>query len=598
MRADDSVHGETRGSVELAAPVLAGHGFVDEGPEDQAEGAIVLADQTPIVESARPGPAVVEPVERFRGEHQGAFRRCQLGGELVVGGVVLGVDPAVGAAGEEHGAALRVERLDALGNHGVAASLVAVRPQDHGWVVDVSGHQLKGLLEAELGVVCVVPAGQLVDDVETEAIAGLEEVRIRRVMSGAHGVEVHRPDEPHVALADRRCGGPARAGPERVSADALELHPSAVDEEAGPGAELDRPKSEALLDPVEGPVAGPEGGAEGVQVRRLGAPRTRARKMPPKSRRALLGREGSRDGRAEGSAVGIEHLECEAPARTSGADLDACAQLSVRAGVDPQTLDGLARACLEVDGAVDTAECPIVGVALGAIDRRVGRMLANRDLEPVLRAEQDQVGHVAGETVETASMDGPRGATVDPNLGVRHRSFEDQQDASVMPRFRNHEAVPVGGRLHAHAVVLAVVEAPEAGHFPVARHRNGPSGSAPGAAHALEVPGDRFSGVSAGEIEAFRGRSRGGGERGLLHARRRGEDQRDHRAQQEVRHGEGRGVEADFSSRKTLSKGRPGGAVDTPPSQTYTPIPPSSQRFRGTRPVSNGGYRRRPDSKL
>ena len=156
--------------------------------------------------------------------------------------------------------------------------------------------------------------------------------------------------------------------------------------------------------------------------------------------RVRAGGDRGGEGRADGLAVRrLDLRRHDARART-------CFRVHVHAEgavvprVDRHALDGLRREGLEVHGAVDAAEDPEVGVALGAVDRGVRRLLADEHLELLARAEAQQGRDVVAELVEGALVLRPHGPAVDPGLGVGHRALEDEVDALAAPRARGRRS--------------------------------------------------------------------------------------------------------------------------------------------------------------
>ena len=253
VRADDAVRAVVPVGVERAVPVGAHDPLVGQVPEERPDREGVLEHAAPEVREPRAVAAVVEAVQHLRGHDE--LRPVQvLPGAAVVGAVVRRVDLAgLVLPRVDDRALLRVVGGVVVHEVVVEAALVAVVPEDHRGVVDVAHDELAHERVADLRVVAVLPAGQLVEDVEALLVAHLQEAPVGRVVGHAHGVHVHVLDELHVHLAHGAAGGAAGVGPEAVAVDALEPHLDAVDVEAVPGAQLDGAEAEALGGRVDRP---------------------------------------------------------------------------------------------------------------------------------------------------------------------------------------------------------------------------------------------------------------------------------------------------------------------------------------------------------
>ncbi len=63
-------------------------------------------------------------------------------------------------------------------------------------------HHLLDQLVTDIGVVVRLPAGELVEHVQAELVAGIEEVAVRRIVAGTDCVAVHLLDEVDVVSGD------------------------------------------------------------------------------------------------------------------------------------------------------------------------------------------------------------------------------------------------------------------------------------------------------------------------------------------------------------------------------------------------------------
>ena len=221
--------------------------------------------------------AVVETVQKLGGHED--FLLSHILCRLAPRAVVLRLETvAVGPGVEDH-ALLRVKLLEDRLQFVVEAALVAVAPEDDAGMVDVAGDHLLDELRAGDGLVCPVPARQLALHVETQRVAGIEELRVGGVVAEAHGVHVHRLDELHVldVLCLRQCAATLRA--EGVAVHTLHDDLLPVDEDTVAQvafkavAVLDGAEAEALSLRVEGLALRVfKGEYGGVEIGLLGVP--------------------------------------------------------------------------------------------------------------------------------------------------------------------------------------------------------------------------------------------------------------------------------------------------------------------------------------
>ena len=80
--------------------------------------------------------------------------------------------------GIEHRTFLQVELMEDGVEFHVESSLVSVRPEDDRRVVVVSFHHALYECRTCDGVVCPVPSGLLVDDIQSQRIADVEKLRV------------------------------------------------------------------------------------------------------------------------------------------------------------------------------------------------------------------------------------------------------------------------------------------------------------------------------------------------------------------------------------------------------------------------------------
>ena len=158
--------------------------------------------------------------------------------------------------------------------------------------------------------------------------------------------------------------------------------------------------------------------------------------------------------------------------------------------IDGDPVDVRPRQGLQVNRSVDAAENPIVGLSLGPVDVLVGRFLGDIGLQHVVSPIIQQGGHVIPEPVEPALVHGSGAPAVDADLGVRHRSLEDEIDGLVLPSRRDAEVVTVQPVLRRMRTVVPVVVGAESLQFPLGRDLDGRPPVPVHSARAEKLPGD------------------------------------------------------------------------------------------------------------
>ena len=300
VRVEDAVHAEV--AVVLPLPVVAAvgvaavrveHGVVDHLPHAAAHQGVEGVDLPPVVLDATRAHAhgvrvlaeEVRPVvEAPRGRAALAHAPHALDGGVHLAPHVVGAAQRVDGTLVVHGQARA--RPDEL-VHGVgvaaAARLVAQAPHDHARVQLVALHEALGAVEVAplpAGVVgeAVLPRGELahqgpvglevglVDHVDAQLVAELQEVRVRRVVRGPDGIYVVVLAEKDVALGRLRRHGVARRGARVVVVDAVQLDRPTVHEKA-PAVHARLAKAHALAHALRGRLQD-----EVVEVRGLRRP--------------------------------------------------------------------------------------------------------------------------------------------------------------------------------------------------------------------------------------------------------------------------------------------------------------------------------------
>ena len=123
--------------------------------------------------------------------------------------------------GVEHHALLRVELAKDGFQFVVEAALIAVAPEDDAGMVDIARHHLLHNLTSDDSVVCPVPARLFALHVETQRVAGIQELRVCRVVAQSHSIHVHALDQQHILDILLLRQGATRFRTERVAVGAL-----------------------------------------------------------------------------------------------------------------------------------------------------------------------------------------------------------------------------------------------------------------------------------------------------------------------------------------------------------------------------------------
>ena len=221
--------------------------------------------------------AVVETMQELGGHEDFllAHELCRFAPRTVM----LRFEAVTIGPGIEHHALLRVElgkdRLQLV----VETALVAVAPKDDRGMIDVAGNHFFDDLRTDDGLMGPVPARLFALYIEAQRVAGIQELWVGRIVREAHGVHVHRLDEPDILYILGLRQRAARLRAEGMAVDALHDYLLPVDEDTILGvagiamAILNGAETEALTLYVEGlalAVFQREDGS--IEVRRLGSP--------------------------------------------------------------------------------------------------------------------------------------------------------------------------------------------------------------------------------------------------------------------------------------------------------------------------------------
>ncbi|KJL45544.1 hypothetical protein RS81_00163 [Microbacterium terrae] len=311
----------------------------------------------------------------------------------------------------------RRHRLEVL----AVVRLVAERPHDHARVVLVTVHGAAhavevGALPARVGARVAAPAGvlesmalevALVDDPEAEFVEQIEHLGMRRIVRGAHRVDVVPLHEKELVSHDARIEDATVLGVMLVTVDAPQHDRSAVDQQHGV-AGLDAAEADAHRGGL-----GRGDHARLVQTRRLGGPRLDDAHADAGTRRRVDGELVDHDARrraAVGRDGGIEHS-----LRGGG----------VVVGHEEHVVDPAGRAAEEGDAAEDAGQPPHVLVL------EIGGIAELRHAHREAVGPGDERARHIELVGEAAAACGAEQGVVQPDLGRRLDAVEAEDAASV-----------------------------------------------------------------------------------------------------------------------------------------------------------------------
>ena len=363
----------------------------------------------------------------------------------------------------------------------IEAALVAVAPEQDGWVIHVARDHGSHQLCAYGGVVGVLPAAQLVQHVQAQLVASLQEVLIRRVVRHAHGVHVHVLHQVHVSAADGLAQRAAGVRPEGVAVATLKQDPRSVHVETVAWAHLDGAEAEALVHAVQDTAFFFQHHRHPVQVRRLSRPVPLA---PDRGLQTYGGRAG-RHGRAE---VRSQPFDASHHTVSFAGEMHIHAEAAVHPCVDGGALNVVGRHGLQVHRPENATEVPVIAAPLRAVDAGVHRRFGDRDFEQVGAAVPQLGADVVGEAVESATMARSNGLPVEPCLGVGHGALKDQAHHAAAPVRWNSECGPVFALFRVR--IGGVTVRAKALQLPARGHRDVGQDATEAARGAEEGPGD------------------------------------------------------------------------------------------------------------
>ena len=196
VRTYDAVGSEVAHAVYNTILVSTHNALVHEIPEEASGTTRIRHHQFPIVFQPGAVSAIVEAVQELCWHED--FLLAHKLSRLAPRTVVLRLEAVAVGPGIEHYALLRVILRKHLFQLVVEAALIAVAPEDYRWVIHVSCHHLLHYLRADNRFMCPMPSWLFTLHIESERVAGVEELRVCGVMRQAHSIHVHRLDKLHV----------------------------------------------------------------------------------------------------------------------------------------------------------------------------------------------------------------------------------------------------------------------------------------------------------------------------------------------------------------------------------------------------------------
>ena len=291
--------------------------------------------------------------------------------------------------GIEHDALLGVElrkhRLQLI----VETALVAVAPEDNRGVVHVARHHLFHNLRAHNRLVRPMPARLFALHIETQRVAGIQELRVGGIVRQAHRIHIHRLDEEHVlnVLLLRQRTTALRA--ERMTIHALHDNLLAIDKHTVlfvasiRVAIFNGAEAKLLALHMQGlPRCILQRKHRRIQVGLLSIPQFGI--FRAELRLSLVACNDVGRTRGHLLALGIHNVNEHLTAWHCPIQEDISRKETVRLGINRHTLNVLCGLRDNKDRTPDASEIPIVGTALGQVHLWIRTFLQHLDLQAVL----------------------------------------------------------------------------------------------------------------------------------------------------------------------------------------------------------------------
>ena len=279
----------------------------------------------------------------------------------------------------------------------IEAALVAVTPEQDGWVIHVARDHGSHQLCAYGGIVGMLPAAQFVQHVQAQLVASLQEVLIRRVVRHAHGVHVHVLHQVYVSAADGLAQRAAGVRPEGVAVATLKQDPRSVHVETVAWPNLDGAEPEALGHAVQDTAFFFQHHRHPVQVRCLSRPVPLALDLRLQTHGGRAGRHRRAEGCAQPFDAGRYSVDVTS-------QIHVHAKAAVRPCIDGDAFNVVGRHGLQVHRPENATEVPVIAAPLRAVHAGVRRRFGDRDFEQVGAAVPQLGADVVGEAVESAAV--------------------------------------------------------------------------------------------------------------------------------------------------------------------------------------------------
>ena len=196
MRTHDAVASKVAHRVEDAIHIRTNDCLIHQVPQETSCTTGIGHHQLPIVLQASSMTTIIESVQEL-GRHEDLFLThilcCLAPRTIVLCLETITISPRI-----EHHALLDIE----LRKYGfqlvVEATLVAVAPENDRRVIHVARHHLFHNLRAHNRLMCPMPARLFALYIKAQRVAGIQKLRIGRIVRQSHRIHIHRLDEQHV----------------------------------------------------------------------------------------------------------------------------------------------------------------------------------------------------------------------------------------------------------------------------------------------------------------------------------------------------------------------------------------------------------------
>ena len=140
--------------------------------------------------------SVIETVQKL-GRHED-FLLTHILGRLTPRTIVLGFETITISPGIKHHTLLRVELREYRLQFIIKSTFVTVAPEDDAGMIDVSRHHLFYDLRTHNRLMSPMPAWLFTFHIETQRVAGIQKLRISRVVAQTNSIHIHALNQQHI----------------------------------------------------------------------------------------------------------------------------------------------------------------------------------------------------------------------------------------------------------------------------------------------------------------------------------------------------------------------------------------------------------------